>query len=75
MGTEKNSYLQTTIHQTNEISIKEIIKLLQFYPEIFKTQGGKQTGFEDEIGGRTKKFRLSKAPRGVNQVLVHTFKN
>ena len=35
-------------------------------------KGGKQTGFEDQIGGGTKKFRLSKAPRGVNQVLVHT---
>ena len=72
MGTDKKEYLKVTIHETDKVSLREIFKLLQFYPELYKSQGGKQTRFEVQIGGETRKFRLSKALRGVNQVLVYT---
>ena len=64
MGTDKNPYKTVTIHETDQVSLKEIFKLLQFYPEIFESQEGKQTRFEVQIGGETRKFRLRKAPMG-----------
>ena len=72
VGTGDKEHLKVTIHVTNQVLLKEILKLLQYYPEIYKSQGRKQTRFEVVIGGETRKFRLSMAPRGVNQILVHT---
>ena len=75
MGMDKKPYKTVTIHETDQISLKEIFKLLQFYREIFQEQGGKQTRFEVQIGGETRKFRLRKAPRGKNQIWVETYDN
>ena len=72
MGTDKKEHLKVTIHETDKVSLREIFKLLQFYPELYKSQGRKHTRFEVQIGGKARKFRLSKALRGVNQVLVYT---
>ena len=72
MGTDKKEYLKVTIHETDKVSLREVFKLLQFYPELFKSQGRKQTRFEVQIGGKARKFRLSKAFFGKNQILVST---
>ena len=74
VGAGKNQYLKVTIHETDKVSVKEIFKMLQFYPDIFSSQGTKQTRFEMPIGGETRKFRLSKSGPfgGKNQILVHT---
>ena len=74
VGTGKSAYLKVKIHETNQLSVKEIFKLLQFYPDIYSSQQTKQTRFEVPIGGQTRKFRLSKSgPRGgKNQILAHT---
>jgi len=72
VGTGKSKHLEVTVHETDKVSMKEVFKLLQFYPELYPSQGNKQTRFEVPIGGEERPFRLSKAPRGVNQILVHT---
>lgn len=72
MGTDKKEHLKVTIHETDKVSLREIFKLLQFYPELYKSQGGKHTRFEVQIGGKARKFRLSKALFGKNQILVST---
>ena len=72
MGTDKKEYLKVTIHENDKVSLREVFKLLQFYPELFKSQGRKQTRFEVQIGGKARKFRLSKAFFGKNQILVST---
>ncbi|XP_078357676.1 uncharacterized protein LOC144642570 [Oculina patagonica] len=74
VGKGKSQYRKVKIHETDKISVKEIFKILQFYPDIFSSQGTKQTRFEMPIGGETRKFRLSTSgPRGgKNQIFVHT---
>ena len=72
MGTDKKEHLKVTIHETDKVSLREIFKLLQFYPELYKSQERKHTRFEVQIGGKARKFRLSKAYFGKNQILVST---
>ena len=72
MGTHAKRYLTVTIHKSDQVSLKKIFKLLQFYPDIYERQGRKHTRFEVQIGGETRKFLLSKALFGVNQILVYT---
>ena len=72
MGEDKKEYLKVTIHETDKVSLREIFKLLQFYPELYKSQGRQTTRFEVQIGGKARKFRLSRAFFGLNQILVST---
>ena len=74
MGKNKKEYKKVTIHETDQVSLREIFKLLQFYPQLYENQGGKQTRFEVQIGGETRKFRLQKSTRPLvrNQILVYT---
>ena len=72
IGKDKKEYLKVTIHETDQVSLREIFKLLQFYPQLYENQGGKHTRFEVQIGGETRKFRLSRARFGANQIMVHT---
>ena len=74
MGTDKNPYLTVTIHETDQVSLREMFKLLQFYPELYKSQEARQTRFEIQIGGEKRKFRLSISPHKnvVNQIYVQT---
>ena len=74
VGTSADQYLKVTIHETDIVSLKEIFKILQFYPDIFSSQGTKTTRFEMPIGRETRKFRLSKSGPlgGKNQILVQT---
>ncbi|XP_068680311.1 uncharacterized protein [Montipora foliosa] len=67
--TERNSYKVVTIHENDEVSLKEVFKLLQFYNDIYD-QRPRQTYFEIPIGGETRRFRLSRSIRGRHQILV-----
>ena len=71
----KRKSLKVTIHETDKVSVKDIFKLMQFYPDIYQSQGLKQTTFEVPIGGARRKFRLStSSPKrgGVHQIVVRT---
>lgn len=63
-----------TIHENDFVSLKEVLKLLQFYIDIYPEQTQKQTRFEIPIGGETRKFRLSQSGRfgGKHQIVVRT---
>ena len=69
----KKQHLKVTVHETDKLSLKDTFKLLQFYPDIYNSQGSKHTRFEVPIGGKTRKFRLSKSEgRAKNQIFVTT---
>ena len=72
----KDKELKVTIHETDKLSIKDIFRLLQFYPDIYENQGLSHTTFEVPLGGKRRKFRLSKsnkdAQRGEHQIVVTT---
>lgn len=63
-----------TFHENDFVSLKEVLKLLQFYIDIYPEQKQKQTRFEIPIGGETRKFRLSQSGRfgGKHQIVVRT---
>ena len=72
----KDKELKVTVHETDKLSIKDIFRLLQFYPDIYENQGLSHTTFEVPLGGKRRKFRLSKsnkaAQRGEHQIVVTT---
>ena len=72
--TGRGEYKKVTIHETDQKTVKDIFKLLQFYPDIYKSQGRKQTRFEVPIGGEKREFRLATSgPRGgKHQIVVYT---
>ena len=73
VGQGKKQHLKVTVHETDKLSLKDTFKLLQFYPDIYDSQGSKHTRFEVPIGGETRKFRLSKSGgRAKNQIFVTT---
>ena len=69
----KDSYLKVTIHETDQVSLKEIFKLKQFILDIYPDQGNNHIRFEVPIGGEMRKFRLSKAPQGTEQIYVNSY--
>ena len=73
----KTNYLKVKVHKTNQLALKEIFRLLQFYPDLYPAQKTKQTIFELPIGGKDRKIRLSKSGvrGGVNQIFVRTADN
>ena len=74
VGSGRNSHKVVTIHENDEVSLKGVFKLLQFYNDIYEFQDRptRQTHFEIPIGGETRRFRLSRSGRrgGRHQILV-----
>ena len=52
----KDKELKVTIHETDKLSIKDIFRLLQFYPDIYENQGLSHTTFEVPLGGKRRNF-------------------
>ena len=75
VGRGRNKHLKVTVAASNEITLKTLFKLLQFYPDIYENQKFKQTRFEVPTGGEQVKFRLSTSnPKrgGRHQIFVQT---
>ena len=70
----RDKHLVVTIHENDQVSLKEIFKLLQFYNDLYPKQKTFHTHFEVPIGGETRTFRLhkSKESRGKHQIAVLT---
>ena len=62
------------VHESDKVTLKDVFRTLQSYKDIFDTQGFKHTRLEVPIGGKRRKFRLSKSgPRyGKDQIVVYT---
>lgn len=69
----KKSYLKVTIHETDQVSLKDIFKLKQFILDIYPDQGRRHIRFEVPIGAEMRKFYLSRAPWGNEQIYVNSY--
>ncbi|CAB3988828.1 iron-regulated -like [Paramuricea clavata] len=64
------------ISETKVLTLKNLFRLLQFYPDIYEGREKKHTSFEVPIGGKVRKFRLATSnPRfgGVHQISVYSY--
>lgn len=69
----KKSYLKVTIHETDQVWLKDIFKLKQFILDIYPDQGRRHIRFEVPIGREMRKFYLSRAPWGNEQIYVNSY--
>ena len=73
--TEKGGkFRRVIVHESDKVPLKDVFGTLQFYNDIFDTQEFEKTRFEVPIGGKKRKFLLSKSLPGYgkHQIAVYT---
>lgn len=76
--TENGSkFRRVTVDESDKVPLKDVFRTLQSYNDIFDAQKFRQTRFEVPIGGKIRKFRLSKSLPwyGKHQIAVYTNDN
>ena len=74
IGTPETPNTLVTIHENGDVNLKDVFKLLQYYNDlyVYQERSRRDTYFEVPIGGETRRFRLSRALFGKNQIAVKT---